>query len=51
MIFSGCYSGSNPHREAEKYNRPRREMNLRPLEFEPNALPTELFCQVASNPE
>ena len=33
----------------EKYACPRWESNLRPLEYQPNALPTELRGQVGSS--
>ena len=35
--------------ELEKYARPRWESNLRPLEYQPNALPTELRGQDGSS--
>ena len=35
--------------ELEKYARPQWESNLRPLEYQPNALPTVLRGQVGSS--
>ena len=50
VVYSGEYDVCDvtlsvyPHRacKLEKYARPRWESNLRPLEYKPNALPTEL---------
>ena len=49
-MYVNCYSEciSTPGKR-EKYAWPRWDSNLRPLECEPNALPTELRGQVGSS--
>ena len=46
LCYSECISTPD---KLEKYAWPRWESNLRPLEYQPNALPTELRGQVGSS--